>query len=148
LRPGIMGAVITPVGMPAAPSARTASSRRCGADARGSMSRASATGNRAVHLPDDRFGRAGRCGDAGPSGEVVARDACFGHCRHIGNGLHPLRARDGERSQPAILYERLQDGEAINGPRLMCGDEVHHRLPAALVGNVGRLDSREVHQQV
>ena len=35
-----MGAVMTPVGMPAADSARIASSRRCGAEARGSIARA------------------------------------------------------------------------------------------------------------
>ena len=41
LRPGIIGAVITPTGTPASASALIASSRRCGAEARGSMSRAS-----------------------------------------------------------------------------------------------------------
>ena len=54
---------------------------------------------------------------------------------------------DGKRSQPPVLDERFQDGEALDGPGHMTGDQVHHRLPAALVRNVGRPDSREVHQQ-
>src|SRR6185295_6788118 len=62
---------------------------------------------------DDGGGNARGRDYAGPDGDVVARDACFGDRRQFGKGSRARRPGHGEAAQPARFDQRRYRSQVV-----------------------------------